>query len=95
MKKPRKTVTLGDVMIRTDKDTGKPTKEVDGTPAEYFLKVWIPDDVDEAGIGQASIVLTKDRYINFRLLEDKEVQDMPEWKRKVAQLKAWIGIEQK
>jgi hypothetical protein len=89
----RKSVTLGDVIVRTDKETGKPTKELDGTPVEYFLKCWIPNDVDEAGIGEPSIVLTKDRYINFRLLEEKEVNEMPEWKRAVAQLKAWISLK--
>ena len=93
--KERKSVTFGDVITRTDKATGQAETNEEGVPKEYFLKCWVPDDVDEAGIGQPSIIITKDRYLNFRLLEAKEIDAMPDWKKPLAQLKCWISLKRK
>lgn len=94
---PRKSITLGDVVKSTDKATGADKKlEKDGEMLDSFsLKVFIPDDIDMAGIGQPSIILTKDQYINFRVHSGKEIDSMPEWKQKSAQLKAWINLPEK
>lgn len=94
---PRKSITLGDVVKSTDKATGKEKQlEKDGEMLDTFsLKVFIPDDVDQAGIGQPSVILTKDMYLNFRVHSGKEIEEMPVWKRKVAQLKAWINLPEK
>lgn len=94
---PRKSITLGDVVKSTDKASGAPKQlEKDGEMLDSFsLKVYIPEDVDQAGIGQPSIILTKDMYINFRVHSGKEIEDMPDWKKAVAQLKAWINLPEK
>lgn len=91
---PRSSVTLGDVLKSTEKGTEKPKQlEKDGQMLDTFsLQVYIPDDVDMAGIGEPSVILKKGQYINFRVHSDKEVESMPEWKKSVAQLKAWINI---
>jgi hypothetical protein len=94
---PRKSVTIGDVLKSTKKGTDEPVQiEKDGQLLDSFsLKVYIPDDVDQAGIGQPSLVITKDMYINMRVHSDKEVSSMPDWKQKTAQLKAWINLSEK
>lgn len=94
---PRTSVNIGDVLKSTEKgsDIAKQV-EKDGQKLDSFsLKVYIPDDVDQAGIGQPSLVLRRDDYINFRVPSDKEVEQMPDWKKKVAQLKAWINFRTK
>lgn len=94
---PRTSVTLGDVLKSTEKGTEKPKQlEKDGQMLDTFsLQVYIPDDVDQAGIGEPSVIIKKGQYINFRVHSDKEVESMPEWKKSVAQLKAWINIGDK
>ena len=94
---PRKSVTLGDVVKSTEKGTDK-AKVVskDGEDLETFhLQVYIPDDVDQAGIGEPSLVLRKGDFINLRIHSEKEVSEMPDWKQKIAQLKAWINLKEK
>ena len=94
-REPRKSVTLGDVLIKTDKTTGEFKANADGVPEEYYLKCWVPDDVDEAGIGCANIIIRRDDYLNLRLPTDDEIKDMPDWKKKVAQLKCWKSLVKK
>lgn len=55
---------------------GNPTGEY---VQKYKLKVYIPDDVDEAGIGEPSIVLKKDQYVNARALTEAEVSRLPDF----------------
>jgi hypothetical protein len=94
---PRKSVNIGDVIQSTDKESSQIKKiEKDGQMLDSFsMQVYIPDDVDQAGIGAPSLVLKKGDYINFRVHSDKEIKDMPPWKQKVAQLKAWINLKDK
>ena len=96
-KGPRKSVTLGDVVKSTEKGSEKAkTVSKDGEDLETFhLQVYIPEDCDQAGIGEPSLVLRKGDYINLRLHSEKEVGEMPEWKQKIAQLKAWINLKEK
>lgn len=91
---PRTSVTIGDVVQSTEKGSDKVKQlEKDGQMLDTFsLKVYIPDDVDQAGIGEPSLILKKDQFINLRVLSDKEIASMPDWKRPLAQLKAWINL---
>lgn len=91
---PRKSVTIGDVLKSTEKGTDKAkTIEKDGQKLDTFsLQVYIPNDVDEAGIGEPSLILKKGQYLNFRVHSDAEVSQMPSWKSAVAQLKCWINL---
>lgn len=87
--KPRKSVTLGEMCMKSDYKT----KEI--VEGEYNLKVWIPDDVDQAGIGQPSLVLTKESYLNFRQLSEEDLGKMPDWKKEIAQLSCWMMLGKK
>jgi len=82
-KKERNSLTLGEMIQKTDRQTNA---VIEG---EFYMKVYIPDDVDEAKIGSPSIVITKDEYINFRVPSNEEVEKMPEWKQKIIQLVCW------
>ena len=83
--KDRKTITLGDVLISTDKD-GSFEQDANGTPKRYHLKVFLPEDVD-------GVTLKSGDYINFRILEEQDFEKMPDnvkkWKEPLAQLRAW------
>lgn len=91
---PRTSVNIGDVLKSTEKGTETVKQiEKDGQMLDTFsLQVYIPDDVDQAGIGEPSLILKKGQYINLRVPSDKEVGQMPEWKQKVVQLKAWMNL---
>lgn len=93
---PRKSINIGDVLKSTEKGTEKVKQvEKDGEMLDTFhLQIYIPDDVDQAGIGEPSIVLRKSDYINLRVHSEKEVGEMPDWKKGLAQLKAWINLKQ-
>jgi len=92
---PRKSVTLGDVLIKTDKATGQYEQDANGVPKEYYLKCYVPDDVDEAGIGEPNIIIKRDDYLNLRLPTEDEVKDMPDWKKPIAQLRCWKSLIKK
>ena len=94
---PRKSVTIGDVIQSTDKASGKVKQvEKDGQMLDTFaLQVFIPTDVDQAGIGEPSMIIKKGDYINLRVLSDQEIAKMPDWKKPLAQLKAWINLPSK
>lgn len=96
-KGPRKSVTLGDVVKSTEKGSDQ-VKLIskDGEDLETFhLQIYVPDDCDQAGIGEPSIVLRKGDYVNLRLHSQKEIDSMPDWKKGIAQLKAWINLKEK
>ena len=88
---PRKSCAIGDLQIKEDydKDTKqyKPSyfevRDKDGNVLEYLqeyqVRVYIPDDVDEAGIGEPSIVLKKDQFINARALSADEKARLPDF----------------
>jgi hypothetical protein len=94
---PRKSVTIGDVVKSTEKGSeAVKTVSKDGEDLETFhLQIYIPDDVDQAGIGEPSLILKKGDYINLRLHSQKEIDSMPAWKQGLAQLKAWINLKEK
>lgn len=94
---PRTSVNIGDVLKSTEKGTDNAKQiEKDGQMLDTFsLQVYIPTDVDQAGIGEPSIILKKGDYVNFRVPSDKEVDQMPDWKKKVVQLKAWLNLKSK
>lgn len=86
---PRKSAPLGDMSVKEKKDAngnfvpdlyevrdrnGQPTGEY---TQRYTVKVYIPDDVDEAGIGEPSIVLKRDQFIDARGLTQAEVEKLP------------------
>lgn len=86
---PRKSSPLGDLAVKEKKDAngnfvpdlyevrgkdGQPTGEY---TQRYTVKVYIPDDVDEAGIGEPSIVLKRDQFIDARGLTEFEVSKLP------------------
>ena len=83
--KKRTTVTIGDVLQSTKKDTGEPMLTKDGLQ-QYSLQVWLPDDVKE-------VTLKKGDYINFRQLSDEDVEKMPDWKKPLAQIRAWVYVD--
>lgn len=90
MSKNRKYLNLGEVIIQTDPKTGEYEKNADGTPLRYSMRVYIPDDVDQAGIGEPSIILKKGDFVNFAYLSEEDIAKFPDWKKKLAQLRAWI-----
>lgn len=91
----RKSVTLGDVLIKTDKKTGEYKQNPEGVPEEYYLKCYVPDDVDEANIGEPNIIIRRDDYLNLRLPTEQEVKEMPDWKKPLAQLRVWKSLFKK
>lgn len=89
-----KTVTLGDVLVQTDKSSGLPKETIKGPDGEdmpklYYLKVSVPEGVDEAGLGEPSMVLKNGDFLNFRVPDEKEIGDMPDWKAEKIQLICW------
>lgn len=89
---PRKSANIGDLQIKEEYNTETQSygeslyevKDQNGSPTgeklqNYQIKVYIPDDVDEAGIGEPSIVLKKDQYINARALSEFEVSRLPDF----------------
>lgn len=89
--KERKSAPLGDLQVKETKNeqgvfqpdlfevrdqNGNPTGEY---LEQYQVKVYIPDDVDEAGIGEPSIVLKKDQFINARALSQFEKERLPDF----------------
>lgn len=88
---PRKSASIGDLQIKEnyDQDTKSfspgyyEVRDRDGNPTgelleQYQIKVFIPDDLDEAGIGEPSIVLKKDQFIDARALSQAEKDRLPE-----------------
>ena len=86
-KPTRNTITLGDMLISTDRKTGQYETDANGNPKKFHIQVYLPEDVD-------SVELKSGDYINFRVLEDEDFEKMPEkvrsWKEPLAQLRAWV-----
>jgi hypothetical protein len=94
MAKNRKYLNLGEVVIQTDPKTGAYDTvdgSPDGVPKRYSMKVYVPDDVDQAGIGEPSLVLKRGDFINFAYLTEEDLAKFPDWKKKIAQLRAWVS----
>lgn len=91
MSNERKSCTIGDLQVKENfnKETNQyepsyfEVREENGDVSEYLqeysVKVYIPDDVDEAGIGEPSIVLKKDEFINARALSKSEIDRLPDF----------------
>jgi hypothetical protein len=77
-------INLGDVVIATHKESGEPKKDKHGRQM-YYMKISLPKGMNE-------VTLKSGDYINFRDVSDEEVEEMPDWKRKVIQLKSWCGL---
>lgn len=87
----RKYASVGDLQVKEklNKETNSyedsfyEIKDDNGNITEYLqeyqVRVYIPDDVDEAGIGEPSIVLKKDQFINARALSQAEVAKLPDF----------------
>lgn len=79
----RKTISLGDVLISTDRKTGDFEKDENGNPKRFYLKVYLPEDVDE-------VVLKSGDYVNFKLVDRETLDKMPDWKKDLVALSAWV-----
>lgn len=91
MSEERKSCTLGDLQVKENYNQETKAyepayfeiRDKDGNVEEYLqeysLRVYIPDGVDEAGIGEPSIVLKKDQFINARALSKSEVERLPDF----------------
>lgn len=89
--KERKSSPLGDLTLAETKDDNGnfvpdlfEVRDQNGNPTgeylqKYKLKVYISDGVDEAGIGEESIILKKDQFINARALSAAEVERLPDF----------------
>lgn len=88
---PRKSSPLGDLQIKENYDQETKSfspayyevRDRDGNPTgelleQYQIKVFLPDDVDEANCGEPSIVLKKDQFINARALSQAEKERLPQ-----------------
>ena len=101
MSKPeRKFANLGELAIKESKNEAGGFEpefvEVDGEKLQkYTMKVYIPDDVDEAGIGEPSIVLKKDQYVEGRALSSKEIGKLPEFLRDKVAVKLGVSLNRK
>lgn len=104
----RKSSSLGDLQIKEvyDQETKSfspgyyEVRGRDGNPTgelleEYQVKVYIPDDVDEAGIGEPSIVLKRDQFINARALSQEEKDRLPESLKGKVMCKLNVAMERK
>ena len=91
MSNERKSAPLGDLQVAQTKDENGnwvddlyEVRDKNGNPTgeyvqRYQLKVFIPDDVDEAGIGEPSVVLKRDQFINARALTEYEIGKLPDF----------------
>lgn len=90
--KDRKASPLGDLQLaeKYNEETKQfepelfEVRDKNGNPtgeylSKYKVKVYIADDVDEAGIGEPSIVLKKDQFINARALSQFEIERLPDF----------------
>ena len=87
----RKSFTLGDLKLKENYNQDTKTFEqsfydikdehgnVIESLEEYELKIYIADDIDEAGIGEPSVVLKKDQFINARALSQAERERLPDF----------------
>lgn len=91
MSNERKVSPLGDLQVAERKDENGnwvpdlyEVRDQNGNPTgeylqKYQLKVYIADGVDEAGIGEPSIVLKRDQFVNARALSEFEKGRLPDF----------------
>ena len=97
----RKFSPMGDLQVKENYD--KETKEfseafieLDGEKVQaYQIHVYIPNDVDEAGIGEPSIILKKDQYINARALTSSEEGKLPDFLKGKVPCKLSVALDRK
>lgn len=88
---PRKSSPLGDMQVKERKDENGnfvpelyEVRDRDGNPTgeylqKYSVRTYIADGVDEAGIGEPSIVLKRDQFIDARALSQEEIARLPDF----------------
>lgn len=90
--KQRKSAQIGDLQVKEKYNEQTKSFEPDlfevrdqnGNPTgeytqRYSVRIYIPDDVDEAGIGEPSIVLKRDQFIDARGLTEYERSRLPDF----------------
>lgn len=87
----RKNSPLGDLVVKEKKDENGnfvpdlfEVRDKNGNPTgeylqRYSIKTYISPEVDEAGIGEASIVLKSDQFIDARALSQEEIARLPDF----------------
>lgn len=98
--KERKYIPMGELQIKESKNDAGAFEpeyvELDGEKLQkYTMKVYIPDDVDEAGIGEPSIVLKRDQFIDGRALSSVELGKLPEFMREKVVVKLGCSANRK
>lgn len=88
---PRKSSPLGDMQVKEKKDANGnfvpdlyEVRDRNGTPTgeylqKYSVRTYISEGVDEAGIGEPSIVLRRDQFIDARALSQEEMSKLPDF----------------
>jgi len=91
MSNERKSSPLGDMQVKERKDengnfvpdlyevrdrNGQPTGEY---LQRYSVRTYISDDIDEGNVGEPSIVLRKDQFIDARALSQEEIARLPDF----------------
>lgn len=89
---PRKSIPLGDLQVKEKKNeqTGAfepdyyEVRDKNGQPTgeyveKYSVRIYIPDDIDEAGIGEPSIILKRDQFLDARGLTEFERNRLPDY----------------
>lgn len=92
MRNERKSAQIGDLQVKEKYNEQTKSFEPDlfevrdqkGQPTgeytqRYSVRIYIPDDVDEAGIGEPSIVLKRDQFIDARGLTEYERSRLPDF----------------
>lgn len=91
MSNERKSSPLGDLAVKEKKDENGnfvpdlfEVRDRNGAPTgeylqRYSIKTYIADGVDEANIGEPSIVLRKDQFIDARALSQEEIARLPDF----------------
>lgn len=99
--KERKAAPLGDLQIKESKNKESGNfepeyAEIDGEKVQkYSLRVYIPDDVDEAGIGEPSIILKKDQFLDGRALSSLEEKRLPDFLKDKVAVKISVQMNRK
>jgi hypothetical protein len=88
---PRKSSPLGDLQVKETKDENGnfvpdlfEVRDRNGNPTgeylqKYSIRTYIADDVDECGIGEPSIMLKRDQFIDARALSQEEIARLPDF----------------
>ena len=59
-----------------------------------FKNLWsdLPKDIRQQFETQSKLIeLKRGDFINFAYLEEEDIKKFPDWKKKLAQLRAWVS----